>query len=194
MVVIKPEASFNAYIILLGLYILSIYLAPNRQLQETDRQPDGEDQFFFFAAFLFLAWWAALLMPIFTNPHLFLPVKPAIYVGAILFFVGAGTRALAIRTLGQSFTYILCIRPDHRLVTNGIYRLIRHPGYTGPILECVGILVAARSVYGLMLFIPAAVILYTLRIQREEKMMLEHFGEEYARYQQSTKRLLPWIY
>ena len=38
-----------------------------------------------------------------------------------------------------------------------------------------------------------AAILYGVRIQREEKMMLENFGDEYRLYMRQTKRLVPWI-
>jgi protein-S-isoprenylcysteine O-methyltransferase Ste14 len=36
-------------------------------------------------------------------------------------------------------------------------------------------------------------VLYAVRIQREEKMMLENFGDEYRSYMRETKRLVPWL-
>ena len=38
-----------------------------------------------------------------------------------------------------------------------------------------------------------AAVLYAFRVQREEQMMLEHFGEDYRGYTVRTKRIIPWI-
>jgi protein-S-isoprenylcysteine O-methyltransferase Ste14 len=36
-------------------------------------------------------------------------------------------------------------------------------------------------------------ILFAFRVLREERMMLESFGEEYRAYMAHTKRIVPWI-
>ena len=36
-------------------------------------------------------------------------------------------------------------------------------------------------------------ILFAFRVLREERMMLESFGEEYRAYMTQTKRIVPWI-
>jgi len=47
--------------------------------------------------------------------------------------VGMSLRIIAFFTCRNNFTHLVRLRknPEHRLVTNGIYSVLRHPGYTG---------------------------------------------------------------
>jgi protein-S-isoprenylcysteine O-methyltransferase len=47
---------------------------------------------------------------------------------------------------------------------------------------------------GLFLIITCTLVAYALRVTVEEKVMLAHFGAQYAEYAGRTKRLIPWIY
>ena len=49
------------------------------------------------------------------------------------------------------------------------------------------------SLYGTLLMAVATIILL-FRIETEEKMLIEEFGEEYREYQRNTKKLIPYIY
>jgi protein-S-isoprenylcysteine O-methyltransferase Ste14 len=41
--------------------------------------------------------------------------------------------------------------------------------------------------------VAGAGVLFGFRVLREERMMLENFGEEYRVYMTQTKRIVPWI-
>ena len=93
--------------------------------------------------------------------------------------------------LGRNWSITLEIHKDHQLVREGVYRPIRHPMYASIWLWGVaqGLLLenwlagwSALVTFGIM---------YFLRVQREEEMMSEFFGEEYCAYIQETGRLLP---
>lgn len=60
------------------------------------------------------------------------------YVGCALACIGGIIRITSYRLLGRLFTYELSIRPNHQLVTSGLYSLVRHPSYTGSLLEGIG--------------------------------------------------------
>jgi len=95
--------------------------------------------------------------------------------------------------LGRNWSISLELRGNHRLVRTGIYRLIRHPMYSSFfLLGLAQLLLLPNWVAGGAGLLGAA-ILYALRIQREEKMMLENFGDEYRLYMRQTKRLVPWV-
>lgn len=113
-------------------------------------------------------------------------------VGLPLMVLGMGLRYQAILKLGTYFTYPICLRPEHRLVQDGLYRRWRHPSYFANFLILTGAWAMLQSrwlPFGILAY--AAMTWY--RIRREEKVLLEHFGPEYARYQESSKALIPFV-
>jgi protein-S-isoprenylcysteine O-methyltransferase Ste14 len=54
-------------------------------------------------------------------------------LGSLLFTLGLSLRIVAIKTLGEFWSYHIEIKPNHRIVRSGIYRYIRHPAYLGNI-------------------------------------------------------------
>lgn len=115
-------------------------------------------------------------------------------IGIILFFAGMALRWVAILSLGKSFTVQVAVRQDQPLKTNGVYRYIRHPSYTGLLLYCIGLgLLQNNWISILILFVlPLTAILN--RIRYEEKLLSSHFGRDYSTYSGKSKKLIPWIY
>ena len=93
--------------------------------------------------------------------------------------------------LGQNWSPTLQIREGHSLMTNGLYRYIRHPMYASQWLWVIAQALLLQNwiagVGGLVLFLP----MYFLRVPQEEQMMLNEFGETYRAYMQRTGRVLP---
>ena len=72
------------------------------------------------------------------------------------------------------------LRENHRLITQGVYRHVRHPMYAALFLYSIGqALVVPNWVVGPS-YLVAFGILFALRFGADETMMLETFGEEYA--------------
>ena len=95
--------------------------------------------------------------------------------------------------LGRNWSISLQVREQHALVKTGIYRLIRHPMYSSFfLLGLAQMLLLPNWLAGGSGLIGAAV-LYAFRVKREERMMLESFGEEYRAYMTDTKSLIPWM-
>lgn len=126
------------------------------------------------------------------------PASLDYYLPAYVQWVGVGIFIIAIVIfclsqigLGRNFSATTEIRKGHKLVTNGIYRYIRHPMYTSYWLWGIAqVLILQNWVAGLAMlatFIP----FYLERVPREEHMMLDHFGEEYVSYMETTGRVLP---
>jgi protein-S-isoprenylcysteine O-methyltransferase Ste14 len=93
--------------------------------------------------------------------------------------------------LGRNWSPSLELREGHELVTEGVYRLVRHPMYASMWLWGVAqALLLQNWIAGwvsLVMFMP----LYLLRVPREERMMLDEFGEEYRAYMNHTGRVIP---
>ena len=98
---------------------------------------------------------------------------------------------LVHRELGSCFSSTLVIRKDHKLIRTGPYRYVRHPMYSSYLMLFVGaFLVSANWVIGLS---GTAVIatLMTVRLAREEALLVEKFGEAYEEYRSSTGMFIP---
>lgn len=115
------------------------------------------------------------------------------WVGAALYIVGGALRMWPIFVLGNRFSGLVAIQPGHRLVTDGVYGIIRHPSYLGLMVFGFGWALAFRSGIGLVL--AALMIVPVLaRIRSEEKLLHEQFGAEYEAYRSRTARLIPGLY
>ena len=101
---------------------------------------------------------------------------------------------LTHKALGRYWSVTLQMREGHRLIQDGVYGRVRHPMYTAFWLWAVAqALLLPNWVAGLAGLVGFGT-LYAFRVAREERMMLETFGEEYRGYAARTARLVPWIY
>ncbi|KAF9022791.1 hypothetical protein BDZ89DRAFT_1070393 [Hymenopellis radicata] len=102
---------------------------------------------------------------------------------------GASLRVHCYHIMSQYFTFELCIRKDHRLITYGPYAYVRHPSYTGAILAALG------SVWCALLpgsWLGAALI---PRMRKEDNMLREAFSEEWDNWRKRVPyRLIPRVY
>jgi protein-S-isoprenylcysteine O-methyltransferase Ste14 len=116
------------------------------------------------------------------------------WLGLALFGIAYWLRIESIRAQGPQFSCAVAIQEQHRLTTNGPYRWMRHPAYTG----VIGIIAGLSLVFGNLV---AAAIMTGLvwiwmetRIRDEEKLLLEEFGLEFSRYARQTRKLIPFVY
>ncbi len=86
------------------------------------------------------------------------------------------------------------IQPGHRLVQQGPYGYVRHPGYTGYLLMTLGVAIGYASLIGLGSIFLALLPGLDYRMKVEEKLLEEHFGEGYRQYAGKTGRLLPKLW
>jgi protein-S-isoprenylcysteine O-methyltransferase Ste14 len=115
-------------------------------------------------------------------------------VGLVCLVVGLWFFHRSHVDLGTNWSVTLEIRENHRLVTNGVYRFVRHPMYSALLLYAVGqALVVPNWVAGPSYLIAMA-ILVPFRLGTEERMMRETFGAEYETYMAKTKRFMPGVW
>ncbi|MFJ6718739.1 methyltransferase family protein [Streptomyces sp. NPDC091259] len=116
------------------------------------------------------------------------------WIGVALIAVGLAVRAWGMSTLGRFYTRTLRTTEGQRIVQEGPYRLIRHPGYCGSLLVWSGYPLGLGNWISCVIVTLLLLSAYTWRINAEEKLLLGSFGEQYARYQERTKRLVPFLY
>ncbi len=112
----------------------------------------------------------------------------AVYLAALLVF------RLSHKSLGKNWSISLDIREKHRLISSGPYRLVRHPMYTSFLLMAIGQALLLPNWIVALAGILGVALLVSLRLKKEEAMMLEVFDKEYASYMHRTKRMIPYIF
>lgn len=93
-------------------------------------------------------------------------------------------------SIGTGITPVSATRKEHKLVTNGIYKYIRHPLYTfgSSMFLAFGMMADSWFVaaLGTLTF-----VLMAIRTPKEEANLIAKFGDEYREYMKRTGRFLP---
>jgi len=149
---------------------------------------------------LALAWLGSMILPLlWVFSPLFAiaeyPLNSVIFAAGVL--VAASGLWLFRQShieLGKNWSISLDLREGHQLVTSGLYRHLRHPMYTSIFLCALGqALVVPNWIVGPANLV-AFFVLFAVRVQPEERMMAEKFGDQYRSYLAKTKRLIPGIW
>jgi protein-S-isoprenylcysteine O-methyltransferase Ste14 len=147
-----------------------------------------------FLPFLLLSLLLAWLPPYLDGRDLWTLDQPILpYVGLTLYVLGGVLRLAPVFALGRRFSGLVAIQPEHRLKTDGWYRIIRHPSYVGLLVLATGFVLIFRCWIGLFIVVGFLAILLA-RIKAEETLLSSTFGEEYEAYRRRTWRLVPWLY
>ena len=98
------------------------------------------------------------------------------------------------RDLGRAWSVTLELRQKHAVVTHGVYRHVRHPMYSAFWLWAIAqALLLPNWVAGFAGLVGFGTLFFG-RVGREEAMMAERFGDDYADYMARTKRVVPKVY
>jgi protein-S-isoprenylcysteine O-methyltransferase Ste14 len=113
------------------------------------------------------------------------------WLGAILFAMAIWLLWRSHVDLGRNWTPVLGIREEHELVTEGVFRYIRHPMYAAHILWGIAtVLMLHNWIAGFPMLVVFGTQ-YLSRMGAEEQMMLDQFGAEYEDYMHRTGRIFP---
>jgi protein-S-isoprenylcysteine O-methyltransferase Ste14 len=116
------------------------------------------------------------------------------YVSIFLIIFGIILRLYTVYYLGKAFTVNIQTAEDQKLETNGPFRCIRHPSYTGLLLYYLGLGLLMHNFICLIILVLLPLMVVLIRIKEEEKMLLSTFKKEYKSYQEKTKMLIPFIF
>ena len=100
----------------------------------------------------------------------------------------------AVKTLDKQWDLRAQIIEGHKLITTGPYNIVRHPIYSG----MFGLLIiTGYSITKLWAFMIAIALYFlgtVLRTKVEEKLLIQHFGDEYIKYRERVPALIPFIF
>ena len=82
---------------------------------------------------------------------------------------------------------------ENKLITDGVYGIVRNPVYSGALMMCVGAVLIANNL--LLLIVPVICWIYmtVFLINTEEKWLRDLYGDEYIIYCKSVNRCIPFI-
>jgi len=113
-------------------------------------------------------------------------------IGLVFYLVFSWIQIWATKVLGDNFSQDIAIKKDHHLVTNGPFRIVRHPQYFAQFLMDIGGAVATLS----MVLAPIALIqlpFLFMRASIEDKLLEKHFGESFRSFKKKTGMIFPFI-
>lgn len=143
------------------------------------------------ASFLLLP--AVMVLSAFDHRFGWSPVPAAVSViGDALVALGLGITWLVVGQNNYAAANIT-VETGQKVISTGLYGLVRHPMYVGVLIMLVGIPLALGSWWGLVILIPGVIGL-VFRILDEEKM-LKHELDGYSEYAQKVHyRLVPYVW
>lgn len=115
--------------------------------------------------------------------------------GLFMVIFGETIRKLAIITAKQSFTHIIqrYHEEHHKLITYGVYGIVRHPGYTGFFIWSVGTQIMLCNPVSTVAFAVITWGVFYSRIPYEEFFLKQLFGLEYDAYMQRVPSGIPFV-
>ena len=187
-----PDPYFSTIlaILVLGAFFID-YAIPKKliphQIDKQDSTPDRGS----FLVIRILGFLAVITTLIFRYLNLWITPGSVQYLGLLLIPVGLVLREWAIIKLGRFFSRTVRLEAGHEIITDGPYRWIRHPSYTGMILIYLGIAFAIGTWLGVFVTFGLILGATMYRISIEEKMLIAAFGTAYQDYSKRTWRLFP---
>lgn len=141
-------------------------------------------------------FWIVIILPPLLN---FLQVGQIAFsgirwLGLLIMALGLGLRFWSMQVLGKYYTRTLRVAEKQAIVTQGPYRVIRHPGYLGTICVWIGFALAVGNWIATIILAILLFGVYGYRIHSEEVMLIDRFGNAYQEYRKRTWRLVPYIY
>ncbi|MBG9389430.1 methyltransferase family protein [Caenimonas aquaedulcis] len=115
-------------------------------------------------------------------------------IGVILCLAGLALRYWSRRVLGRFFTIGVVRQEGHRVVREGPYRHVRHPGYLAFVLFYAGLPLVVGSWLGLLVLAVPALSIFAVLVTVEDRKLEQELGADYTQYKAESARMIPGIW
>lgn len=113
-------------------------------------------------------------------------------IGLCFYIIFSWVQIWAFKVLGDNYSQDIAIKKDHKLVTSGPFKIVRHPQYLSQMLMDLGGAVATLS----FILAPLALIQIPFLLMRasfEDELLEKHFGENFRSYKKKSGMIFPFI-
>jgi len=114
----------------------------------------------------------------------------AVYLGLVPMVIGVIIAAVGSRQFSVAGTNIIPLSKSSTLVTDGVFKFSRNPMYTGMILFLAGLALLLDNAWNWLIVVGFSVLIRQWFVLREETLMEQTFGADYAAYRARVRR---WI-
>jgi len=121
---------------------------------------------------------------------IFSPVLAVAYVGFVLTLAGLALAVWARVRLGRFWSDKVVLKVDHQLIREGPYAFVRHPIYSGVLLAIAGTALVVNQWHAAIAFF-LLLITYSIKAQKEDRLLANRFGEQFRDHQRHTGFLIP---
>ncbi len=180
------------YLIIALIVLSEIYIKHHTKKNKAEHSADDGTRYVIIASVVL-----SLLSVNLDNLAVFRVELPSIFLflGFALAIFTIALRLYAVNYLGKAFTLAVQTTDQQKLVDSGPYAIVRNPAYTGSILSLLGLSLITLNLYSFLLSLLVLVVGYAIRLRVEEKVLGEHFGQDYQDYCSKVKyRIFPFIW
>ena len=184
------------------LYLLTNYIfaLTDSLIRPLTKERNPSKIYDFLIMVMFLLSPILLIAAYFENKLLISSILPfwdnlIVSYNGFVIYLSAGILVIVGRVqLGKFGSGELITEKDHKLYTEGVYKYIRNPMYSGALIAVIGFGLVFRSIITLLFVSIFYFIVFKMRIDEEERLLHKAFGEEFTNYKKKSKKLIPFIY
>jgi len=183
---------------LIPIFLLNLIISLDIVIRPISPREDKYKRWILVISFLLLP--LILLLPYYEYrviiQHVFTPFLYywTVISGTVFLFCGGLILLICRIQLGKYGGSRIVIESDHKLITNGLYRFIRHPMYLGFLIIFFGYSLALGSIFMTIVICFTFLLIFKNRIDLEERLLISEFGDKYMKYMERTKKLFPFLY
>ena len=132
-----------------------------------------------------------MFSPVINGQYL---LNVAVQMLAVLIAAGSVWLAMsAIKELGRQWSLQARLIEGHKLVTRGVYQIVRHPIYTA----MLGMLLATGIVFSHWMILLIAIVVFIagtkIRTNLEEGLLRDAFGDTFETWKAKVPGLIPFV-
>jgi len=187
----KMLIRWSFYVTFLCLFhLLEFFVTAVWNPKQLDANSFVVNQSVLYTTFAIISWMEFWIRFFFFPSH----KNQLFHVGIVVCLFGQMIRTLAMKTCGENFNHFIqhTKQPYHILVTNGIYKYLRHPSYTGFFYWSIGTQLILGNPINFLLYCIACWKFFQKRIRYEEQLLKQLFVE-YEEYRKRSWIAIPFI-